>query len=41
LALFALEEAEADGRLADGVRHRLARLDRKIAKKTDAQLLWS
>ena len=41
LALFALEEAEADGRMADGVRHRLARLDRKIAKKTDAQLLWS
>ena len=32
---------EADGRRADGVRHRLARLDRKIAKKTDAQLLWS
>ena len=26
---------------ADGMRHRLARLDRKIAKKTDAQLLWS
>jgi len=41
LALFALEEAEADGRALDGVRHRLARLDRKIAKKTDAQLLWS
>jgi len=41
LALFALEEAEADGRMADGVRHRLARLNRKIAKKTDAQLLWS
>jgi hypothetical protein len=39
LALFALEEA--DGRIADGVRHRLARIDRKIAKKTDAQLLWS
>src|SRR4051812_26113406 len=41
LALFALEEAEADGRMADGVRHRLARIDRKIAKKTNAQLLWS
>jgi uncharacterized protein len=41
LALFALEEAEADGRVADGVRHRLARLNRKIAKKTDAQLFWS
>jgi len=39
LALFALEDA--DGRRADGMRHRLARLDRKIAKKTDAQLLWS
>jgi hypothetical protein len=39
LALFALEEA--GGRRADGVRHRLARLDRKIAQKTDAQLFWS
>ena len=39
LALFALEDA--DGRRADGMRHRLARLERKIAKKTDAQLLWS
>ena len=39
LALFALEEAE--GRVAHDVRHRLARLDRKIAKKTDAQLFWS
>ncbi len=44
LALFALQEA--GGRRADGMRHRLARLDRKIcrttapksAKKTDAQL---
>ncbi len=41
LALFALEEADADSRVADGMRHRLARLDKKIAKKTDAQLLWS
>ncbi len=41
LALFALEEAEAGGRVADGVRHRLARLNRKIAEKTDAQLFWS
>lgn len=41
LALFALEEAEAEGRMTDGVRHRLARLDRKLAQKTDAQLLWS
>jgi hypothetical protein len=39
LALFALEDAE--GRRADGMRHRLARLDRKLAQKTDAQLLWS
>jgi uncharacterized protein len=39
LALFALEEA--DGRRADGVRHRLARIDRKIAQKTDAQLFTS
>jgi hypothetical protein len=39
LALFALEEAE--GRRADGMRHRLARIDRKLAQKTDAQLLWS
>jgi hypothetical protein len=46
LALFALQEA--DGRRADGVRHRLARLDRKITrrrelsdKKTDAQLFSS
>ena len=41
LALFALEEADADSRVAEGMRHRLARLDKKIAKKTDAQLLWS
>jgi uncharacterized protein YprB with RNaseH-like and TPR domain len=39
LALFALEEA--DGRRADGMRHRLARIDRKIAEKTDAQLFTS
>ena len=39
LALFALEDA--DGRRADGMRHRLARLDRKLAQKRDAQLLWS
>ena len=41
LALFALEESETPGPRADGMRHRLARLDRKIAKKTDAQLFWS
>jgi hypothetical protein len=39
LALFALQEA--DGPRADGMRHRLARLDRKIAKSTDAQLFSS
>jgi hypothetical protein len=39
LALFALEEA--DGRRADGMRHRLARINRKIAQKTDAQLFTS
>jgi hypothetical protein len=39
LALFALEEA--DGRHADGIRHRLARLNKKLAKKTDAQLFTS
>jgi uncharacterized protein YprB with RNaseH-like and TPR domain len=39
LALFAL--SEADGQRIDGMRHRLARLDRKIAKKTDAQLFFS
>ena len=41
LALFALEESETPGPRADGMRHRLARLDRKIAKKTDAQLFSS
>lgn len=39
LALFALEEADADA--AEGMRHRLARLDRKLAKKRDAQLFTS
>jgi uncharacterized protein len=39
LALFALEEGS---RRADGMRHRLARLDRKLARKTNAQLFqWS
>ena len=41
LALFALEETETLGPRADGMRHRLARLNKKIAKKTDAQLFWS
>jgi hypothetical protein len=39
LALFALREGDA--RSADGLRHRLARLDRKIARKSDAQLFTS
>jgi hypothetical protein len=39
LALFALQEGDA--RSADGLRHRIARLDRKIAKKRDAQLFTS
>ena len=37
LALFALEEGSGSRR-ADGMRHRLARLDRKLARKTNAQL---
>jgi uncharacterized protein YprB with RNaseH-like and TPR domain len=44
LALFALrgESAlSANDRQADSYRHRLARLDRKIARKENAQLLWS
>jgi DNA polymerase III epsilon subunit-like protein len=39
LALFALEEA--DGHRADDIRHRLARLNRKIAQRTNAQLFSS
>jgi uncharacterized protein YprB with RNaseH-like and TPR domain len=39
LALFALEDADAAPRRYDAVRHRLARLDRKIQKKKDAQQL--
>ena len=39
LALFALQEGDA--RREGGMRHRLARIDRKIAKKRDAQLFWS
>lgn len=38
LALTALDEA---GARSDAVRYRLARLDRKLAKKTDAQLFTS
>ena len=37
LAVFALED-EDDARYADGMRHRLARLDRKLAKNKNAQL---
>jgi hypothetical protein len=33
LALFALEENEGDTRRADGIRHRLARLERKLDRK--------
>lgn len=40
LALFALDEG-LDGRRADSYRHRLARLDRKLAKKENAQLFSS
>ena len=36
LALFALEE-QTGSRRADGMRHRLARLDRKLSKKQNAQ----
>jgi uncharacterized protein YprB with RNaseH-like and TPR domain len=43
LALFAVKEAEAEANRAraDSVRHRLARLNRKLAQKTDAQLFSS
>jgi hypothetical protein len=40
LALFALDD-DPDDRKADSYRHRLARLDRKLAQKQNAQLLWS
>jgi tetratricopeptide (TPR) repeat protein len=40
LALFALQDLD-DGAGTDGMRHRLARLDRKLAKKKDAQLFSS
>ena len=40
LAVFALEEDGASPR-AEGMRHRLARIDRKLAKRQNAQLLWS
>jgi hypothetical protein len=39
LALFALEE-NTGSRRADGMRHRLARLDRKLATRQNAQLFW-
>ena len=40
LALFALEEG-VDQKRADGYRHRLARLDRKISRQETDQLFWS
>ena len=40
IALFALEETERPDR-ADGIRHRLARIDRKLARKQNAQLFSS
>ena len=39
LALFALEESSSSRR-ADGMRHRLARLDRKLARRQNAQLCF-
>ena len=42
LALFALENEDVDGsRYAAGMRHRLARLDRKLSKNRNAQLFES
>jgi uncharacterized protein YprB with RNaseH-like and TPR domain len=41
LALFALTDEDAVPSRAEGMRHRLARIDRKLAKKRNAQLLWS
>ncbi len=40
LALFALEDAP-HGRRADSYRHRLARVERKLTEKQNAQLFWS
>jgi hypothetical protein len=40
LALFALGESQ-DGRRADGLRHRLARLDRKLIGKNRTAMLWT
>jgi tetratricopeptide (TPR) repeat protein len=41
LALFALDDDDADRDRAAGMRHRLARLDRKLARKKNAQLFES
>ena len=42
LAVFALEEAAArPGKPVDGIRHRLARLDRKLARKQEGAQLFS
>jgi uncharacterized protein YprB with RNaseH-like and TPR domain len=41
LAMFAMDELrETSGRRSDGMRHRLARLERKIAKRNEAPLFW-
>jgi hypothetical protein len=40
LAQFALDETP-DARKAEGLRHRLARLDRKLRKEESAAWLWS
>jgi uncharacterized protein YprB with RNaseH-like and TPR domain len=41
LALFALEESSGSGPRADGMRHRLARLDRKLARTNSSEPLFS
>jgi uncharacterized protein YprB with RNaseH-like and TPR domain len=41
LALFALDDEDGDRDRAAGMRHRLARLDRKLARKKNAQLFES
>jgi hypothetical protein len=41
LTLFAIEEDDPVPARVDGMRHRLARLDRKLAKKKNAQLFSS
>lgn len=41
LALFALTDDEAPASRAEALRHRLSRLDRKLARTRNARLLWS